>query len=127
MNITLDTSIIAAGFNNSFAVERRTRVDDGQGGWVITYAETEDSPIRGRIRPANSNERMVADSEERQITHVLYTLQGEDIARGDRVTVQGGGLTVEILGIREPSEAGHHWEIDCLEKQYEETEGLEGS
>jgi SPP1 family predicted phage head-tail adaptor len=103
--------------NNTFTVERRSRVSDGQGGWIIVYETV--ATIEGRIRPANSTERLVADSEEQQITHVLYTEADVDVARGDRVTC--GDLTVEVLGIREPSLAGHHWEIDCLERQYELT------
>lgn len=109
--------------NNTFTVERRNRVSDGQGGWIIVYETV--ATIEGRIRPANSTERLVADSEEQQITHVLYTEADVDIARGDRVTAQNGEagreLTVEVLGIREPSLAGHHWEIDCLERQEELT------
>ena len=102
--------------NNTFTVERRTRVGDGQGGWTITYIAS--GTVMGRIRPATSKERLVADSEEQQITHVLYVVAGSDVARGDRVTC--GDLTVEVLGVREPSEADHHYEIDCLERQYEE-------
>lgn len=62
----------------------------------------------------------MALSEERQISHVLYVVHGEDIERGDRVAC--GDLTVEVMGIREPSKAGHHLEIDCLERQDEENE-----
>jgi len=101
--------------NNTFTVERRARTGDGQGGWTITYIAA--GTMYGRIRPATANERVVADAEQEQITHVLYVLAGEDIARGDRVTC--GELTVEILGVREPSEAGHHYEVDCLERQKE--------
>jgi head-tail adaptor len=106
--------------NNTFTVERRDRVSDGQGGWIIVYEAG--TVVEGRIRPANTNERVVADSEEQQVSHVLYTLAGVDVARGDRVTT--GDLTVEVLGIREPSEAGEHWEIDCLERQYETVEEI---
>ena len=101
--------------NNTFTVERRARTGDGQGGWTITYIVA--GTMYGRIRPATANERMVADAEQEQITHVLYVLAGEDIARGDRVMC--GDLVVEVLGVREPSEAGHHYEIDCLERQKE--------
>ena len=104
--------------NNTFLVSRRDRIADGQGGWIITYADI--GTVEGRIRPANSNERVVADSEEQQITHVLYTNADEDIVRGDLVTCKG--LQVEVLGIREPSLAGRHWEIDCLERQNEVNE-----
>ena len=101
--------------NNTFTVGKRARVGDGQGGWTITYIAT--GTVLGRIRPATANERIVADAEQQQITHVLYVLAGEDVARGDRVTC--GDLVVEVLGVREPSAAGHHYEIDCLERQKE--------
>lgn len=105
--------------NNTFSVERRLRVSDGKGGWTIAYESA--GTIEGRIRPTTLKERLVADSAEAQISHVLYCAADEDVARGDRVTV--GDLTVEVLGIREPSEAGKHWEIDCLERQDEYWEG----
>lgn len=104
--------------NNTFAVERRLRVSDGQGGWTIVYESS--GTIEGRIRPTTLKERLVAESAEAQISHVLYCVAGEDVARGDRVTT--GDLIVEVLGIREPSEAGEHWEIDCLERQDETVE-----
>lgn len=104
--------------NNTFTVERRTRTSDGQGGWTIGYTAL--GSVEGRIRPATSREREVADQEEQQISHVLYVVASEDIARGDRVT--SGDLTVEVLGVREPSLAGEHLEIDCLERAAEETE-----
>ena len=108
-------SVFESLLNNTFTVERRARVGDGQGGWTITYIAS--GTVLGRIRPATANERIVADAEQQQITHVLYVLAGEDIGRGDRVTC--GDLTVEVLGVREPSEAAHHYEIDCLERQKE--------
>ena len=101
--------------NNTFTIERRDRVWDGQGGWAIVYGEI--GTVDGRIRPATTVEREVAATEERHITHVLYVVVGEDIARGDQVTC--GELVVEIMGIREPSLAGRHLEIDCLERQHE--------
>lgn len=113
-------SVFTSLLNNTFTVKRRDRLDDGQGGWTIVYAEA--GTVQGRICPSTGAERVVADSEEQQISHVLYVVVGEDITRGDRVTC--GDLAVEVLGIREPSEAGKHWEIDCLERQYEETEEL---
>ena len=109
--------------NNTFTVERRTRTADGQGGWEIGYSTA--GTVLGRIRPAGSAERDVAASEERQISHVLYTRADADIERGDRVTCDT--LVVEVLGIREPSLAGEHWEIDCLEVQVEVSESGSGS
>lgn len=108
-------SVFEGLLNNTFTVERRDRLADGQGGWTIVYAEV--GAVRGRICPSTGKERVIADSEEQQITHVLYVVAGENVARGDRVTC--GDLVVEVLGVREPSEADHHWEIDCLERQEE--------
>jgi len=104
--------------NNTFTVSRRVRTADGQGGWAISYVELD--TVEGRIRPATSNEREVAAAEEQQITHVLYVEHGEDVLRGDLVAC--GDLEVEVLGIREPSLAGKHLEIDCLERQQETAE-----
>ena len=108
-------SVFESLLNNTFTVERRARVGDGQGGWTISYIEV--GTMYGRIRPVTANERVVADAPQEQITHVLYVLAGEDIARGDRVTC--GDLVVEVLGVREPSKMGHHYEVDCLERQKE--------
>lgn len=99
------------------AIFRRQRTADGQGGHVISYTPL--ATARGRIRPASSAERQVAMAEERQITHVLYVLADTDIARGDRVVIDD--LTVEVEAIREPSLMGHHLEIDCTERQVEES------
>ena len=113
-------TIFESLLNNTFTVERIDRAPDGQGGWAISYEAI--GTVEGRIRPASGSERDVADREERQITHVLYVLPEEDIERGDRVTC--GELTVEVQGIREPSLMGHHLEIDCLERQYDETDEI---
>jgi len=112
--MTVFTSLL----NNTFTVSRRVRTDDGQGGWEITYLEM--GTMEGRIRPATSQEREVADAEEQQISHVLYVVHGEDVLRGDLVVCDD--LEVEVLGVREPSKAGEHLEIDCRERQPETTE-----
>lgn len=104
-------------YNNTLTIERRTRTSDGQGGFTIDYSSL--GTADGRIRPASDREREIAAQEGREITHVLYIDAEEDIARGDRVTT--GDLTVEVLGVREPSLAGHHLEVDCLERQVEQT------
>ena len=110
-------SVFASLLNNTLTVERRTRTADGQGGHTIGYASV--GTVEGRICPSKSGERelTVGDSEEQRISHVLYTLAGETIARGDRVTLDD--LVVEVLGVREPSAAGEHWEINCRERQVE--------
>ena len=107
--VTGSKGLVGTLLNNTFAVERRTRTHDGQGGFTVGYSSV-DANVEGRIRPA---------AEGRDVSHVLYVVDGEDIERGDRVTC--GDLVVEVLAIREPSLADHHLEIDCLERQVEET------
>ena len=111
-------SVFTSLLNNTFTVSRRVRTEDGQGGHSIAYVELD--TVAGRIRPASASEQEVADSEEQQISYVLYVPAGSDVARGD--LVECGELAVEVLGIREPSLAGEHLEIDCLERQTESTE-----
>lgn len=111
-------SVFISLLNNTFTVSRRVRTDDGQGGWAISYLAL--GTVEGRIRPASSTEREVAAAQEQQISHVLYVLHGEDVLRGD--LVECDELVVEVLGVREPSLAGEHLEIDCLERQQESTE-----
>jgi len=103
--------------NNIFIIYRRSRVSDGQGGWTTIPLTI--GAVRGRIRPASSTERVTAQGEEQKITHVLYTLAGANIERGDIVSV--GSLSVEVLGVRVPSYANEHYEIDAYEIQYEVT------
>ena len=110
--------LFAVLLNNSFTVQRQVRIDNGQGGWAIAYADA--GSVAGRLRPASGAERTVALQEQRAITHVLYVRAGEDIQRDDLVT--GDEVTVRVQGIREPSRADHHLEIDCLETQKGATE-----
>jgi head-tail adaptor len=105
--------VFASLLNHTFTVGREVRTSDGQGGWAISYQAID--PVVGRLRPATGAERTVAASEERQISHVFYCLADADLERGDRV--EYGGVQVEVLGIRQPSLAGHHLEIDCLERE----------
>jgi hypothetical protein len=46
---------------------------------------------------------------------VFYVIEGWGIQRDD--TVEGDEVTVRVQGVREPSRADHHVEIDCLEIQ----------
>jgi SPP1 family predicted phage head-tail adaptor len=106
---------------HDFVIYRRQRESDGQGGWAETWVQI--ATVSGRLRPVSGAERAVAAQVERHVTHVLYVGADTDIARGDMV--QGAGTVVDVLGVREPSHAGHHLEVDCLERQREPVE--EGS
>jgi head-tail adaptor len=113
-------TVIGSMLNNTFTIWMPGRVSDGRGGWAVAYENA--GTVKGRICPTSSKERVVADSEEQQITHVLYTETlttslDETFGRGALAILDD--LQVEILGVREPSEAGHHWEIDVIERQDE--------
>ena len=113
--------VFSSLLNNDFTHWRRRRTADGQGGWVIDYPTS--TTIRGRIRPASSREQQVAQSEEREVTHVFYCLPTDDVRRGDKLQVtspvSGYVLTAEVGALREPSMAGEHLEFDCEEIQQE--------
>ncbi len=106
---------------HTFAVFRRVRASDGQGGW--TEARVEVGSTKGRLRPIGASERTVADQQQAQVSHVLYTLAGVDVRRGDEL--EGAGVTVELIAVREPSMADHHYQIDCRQIQLEATEEVE--
>ena len=99
--------------NRSFESWRQYRVADGQGGFTRVWSLTD--TFLGRMCPASGTERVIAQSEEYRVTHVLYTLTIEDVERGD--VIEDGELVWEVLGVLEPSHSGHHWEIDCEERQ----------
>lgn len=108
-------SVFHSLLNNEFGVNRKMRAPDGEGGWPEVYVDI--GTILGRLRPTTAAERTTADQEQARISHVLYTEAGEDIERGDIII--GGGNTVEVLALREPSHSDHHYEIDCRESQKE--------
>ncbi len=109
---------IEALYNATFTVNRPTRTPDGQGGFALGYAEA--GTLRGRLRPASSSERTVARQDQAVVSHVFYCAAESDLRRGDLVS--GAGQTVEVIAVREPSHAGHHWECDCREYQKEREE-----
>lgn len=101
--------------NNIVTVSRPQRTSDGKGGWNTAYSVV--GSYRCRLRPRSSGEREVAQQEQRHLSHILYVEVNADIRRNDRATVDN--LTVKVEGIREPSMAGEHLEIDCREVQLE--------
>ena len=111
-------TVLTSLLNATASVETVSRASDGQGGWTVSYAAA--GTVACQLSPATGREAVVADQEEQQITHVLYTATlttstGATLARGCRVTVDG--ITVEVLGVKEPRTADQHYEIVCLERQ----------
>jgi SPP1 family predicted phage head-tail adaptor len=102
-------------YNNVFGLYRISHTADGHGGWLETYTRV--ATFDGRLRPASSAERETAAQEQRAISHVLYAATDCGVARGDQV--RGADRVLTVQAVREPSHAGHHLEIDCLELQAE--------
>ncbi len=111
--------------NRQFMIYRIERESNDVGGWPET--EVLLGVISGRLRPMTGGEKVVANSEDRETTHILYVpysnpkageLDGSEIKRGDLVVY--GDLKIEVLGVNDPSLAHEHLEIDCVQM-----EGLE--
>lgn len=108
--------------NRQFSVYRIERTSNNAGGWPETEASL--GVITGRLRPITAKEKVVANSEDRETTHILYVpysnpkageLDGNEIKRGDLVLY--GDLKIEVLGVRDPSLAHEHLEIDCVQME----------
>lgn len=113
--------------NYDFFAVRMSRLSDGQGGWIIGFVDL--AQVRGRLRPATGREREVAAQEQRVITHVFYCETAENLGRGDYLSpgsividdgdLRSADIIVQVDGVREPSTADEHYEIDCIEYQTE--------
>lgn len=100
-------------FNKILTVMRSVEDNDMQGGWKKQYRVID--KIKGRISTASVSERTAASQEHAVVSHVVYCGPDEDIRRGDLVT--DGRITVEIIAVRNPSEADHHLECPGVEVQ----------
>lgn len=116
--------------NNSFVAWQPQRTADGQGGWLLTYSSV--GAVQGRLRPRSSSEIDMADQAERRVSHVLYVAADGSVAgqigRDFLVTPAAEPARIfQVEGVREPSLAGEHLEIDCFQRQLAANEVLSGS
>ena len=105
--------LIAALYNHTWTLTRKTRTSDGHGSFPAS--ETTVGTLRGRMRPASATERTLAAQRLAEISHVFYCGADEEVQRDD--VLSGEGRTWRVIAVREPSYAGHHLEVDCLEQQ----------
>lgn len=110
--------ILQTLFNNEFGLFRVVRTSDLQGGWAETLELQ--GTFRGRLYPIGGLRRRglskeYGESQEVQISHILYTNSNEDVRKGDFITLRT--ITLEAMMVREPSGAQHHLEIECIERQ----------
>ncbi len=101
-------------FNKTLTIKRKIKQSDGQGGWIESYEVI--GHIKGRISRAGIGERTIAAQQHAEVTHTVYCSAEEDIKRGDLVT--DGRITIEIIGVNNPSMANHHYECLGVEIQH---------
>ena len=99
--------------NQTLTLQTLTETSDDQGGVTSTW--TDAGSFRGRISPLSSQERLMQDKTLNTTTHRVYC-DPIDIMPNDRI--KWGDYYFEITGIRNPSEAYHHLEIDVREINY---------
>ena len=105
--------LIEALYNHTWTLTRKTRTGNGHGSFPVT--ETSVGTVRGRMRPASANERTLAAQRQAEVSHVFYCGADEDVMRDDALS--GQGRTWRVVAVRDPSHAGHHLEVDCIEMQ----------
>ena len=95
--------------NSTATIGRPSTSADSQGGHTKSYPAVK-TGVRCRIRPLSLAERNIGHREEVNATHRVYMLPDEDVLRGDRLTI--GSVDYDVMFIQDPSERGHHQEID---------------
>lgn len=95
-------------FNHEFTHQRLVTTTDQYGDPTVERRTL--GTIRGRMRPANITEQFVASVAAVTIDYVFYCEPGPDIRRGDLIS--GGGVTMEVIAVKDPSLAGHHLEVE---------------
>lgn len=106
-------SRIARMLNASADVYRETRTDDGLGGSTVAWVLV--GPVRARFSQPSATERVVAQQNGADMTHVVYLLPTADVRRGDEL--RRGTVTYEVLATFEPSEPGTYLRADCKARQ----------
>ena len=97
-------------FNNTLTLQTLTLVADGAGGHTETWTNV--GTFKASISPISSSERLMQDKTTSMLTHRVYC-DNMDIIENDRI--KWGDIVFEIMGIRNPSEAYCHLEIDVKE------------
>lgn len=106
-------SRIARLLNSSAEVWRDGRSPDGMGGWVSGWSQT--GTARVRFSQPSATERVVADANGADLSHVVYLLPTADVRRGDEL--RRGTRVYEVLATYGPSVDGVYLRADCRLRQ----------
>lgn len=123
-------TVFSSLLNRAYVAWQPQRTSDGQGGFVVSFASV--GQVQGRMSQRSGSEVDVADSEERQVSHTFFVgaddSVGAQIGRDFLITpADDVNRTFIVQGVREPSLAGEHLEIDCYQRQLAANEVLIGS
>ncbi|HMG44656.1 MAG TPA: head-tail adaptor protein [Acidimicrobiales bacterium] len=75
----------------ALTVHRPSTVADGIGGTTVTYSQV--GQIRAQVNQPTPEERMLAQQAEANLTHILHTVAGADVRKGDEL---GGDLPTDV-------------------------------
>lgn len=93
---------------------RRTRTDDGGGGWETAW--TLQGTRRARLsQPSAADRHAQADQAVTRMTHVVYLEPGSDVRPEDEL--RQTGTTLVVLAVYEPSVPGTYLRADCTARQ----------
>lgn len=98
--------------NRSMTVWRRLLTDDEGGGQVTTWAEI--GVVAVRVSQPSVQERVAAQQDLGDLTHVVYASPDTDIQRGDEL--RDPTLTVRVMATLVPS-APAYLRCECEERQ----------
>lgn len=93
---------------------RYTRVSDGMGGWVQTWAKVAD--VRARFSQPSARDRVLADQSQSRLTHIIYLEPDSGAQREDELR-RADGRVFRVLAVFEPSEPGTYLRADCEARQ----------
>lgn len=99
--------------NASVEVWREARTSDGMGGWVGGWAKV--ASVRARVSQPNATERVTADANGADLSHVIYFASTAGVQRGDEI--RQGSRVFEVLATFEPSEPGTYLRADTRLRQ----------
>jgi head-tail adaptor len=77
--------------NRTLTVHRATATTDGVGGQTITYAQV--GTVRAQVNQPTAEQRQAAGQWAANLSHIVHTLPGADVQRGDEL---GGDLPSDI-------------------------------
>lgn len=88
--------MIAHRLNATLTVYRASFAGDGVGGRTETFASA--GTIRAQVNQPTAEERLAAAQAGANLTHVVHTIYGADVARGDELD-DGGARRLRVLAV----------------------------